>query len=386
MLPPLSSPANIPRNTRGAVYPRILNCYAAGLYKGASESDLRRIARYDLILGGVGPDATREIARVRKINPHLRILPYVILRETAAEDPLPESWWARDTAGKKFSFWPGTHVVNLLRPEVQNWLVQRCAKLLADPRLFDGIFLDGYDPGVEYLNSANPGDIDLDGDGKRDDPARRDEKWRAAEESVIRRIGSLRGGKVLIMANTWAVPNWVPKGLIHGFLAEDQEMRIRKGEITLDEFIERCRKVGSKFRQPVLIGSVNGGSDLKVSEYFAMPKEKQAEEAERVRKDTQRMRFGLGVALMGNGHYGYDFGTFDRGQPWWYAEYEKIGFPTGPAKRLESGFWTRRFRNGDGKVTRVFVNGTKQTRIYEDKDAPVTVPPMDTALLCCGDK
>lgn len=49
----------------GPAYPRILNCYAAGLHKGAPEAELRRVAQYDLLCGGVDLNADAEIARVR---------------------------------------------------------------------------------------------------------------------------------------------------------------------------------------------------------------------------------------------------------------------------------------------------------------------------------
>ena len=45
----------------GAAYPRILNCYAAGLHKGAPEAEVRRVAQYDLLCGGVDLNADAEI-------------------------------------------------------------------------------------------------------------------------------------------------------------------------------------------------------------------------------------------------------------------------------------------------------------------------------------
>ena len=375
----------------GAAYPRILNCYAAGLHKGAPEAEVRRVAQYDLLCGGVDLNADAEIAHVRQLNPHILILPYVILREYRAGSPeIAKAWWAKDTHGRKFAFWPGTHVLNLLLPEVQDWLVAGCEKILADPAKFDGIFFDGYDRSIDYLNHDQPGDIDLDGDGKRDDRATRDAKWRAAEESVIRRVGALRGGKVTLMANTWAFPEWVPKRLLHGVLAEDQVGRIRHGQLSLEQFLEGYRATATASRTPAVIGVVNGGSDLDIREYLALSREQQAAEQEKVRANAQAMRFGLCATLMGDGYYGYDLGPH-RGQHWWYAEYAKIGYPTGPAQRMPAGLWMRRFRDGDGVETTVVVNGAKRPGLREwgADSAPgfgnglkrVTIPSLDGAIL-----
>ncbi|HEY3281824.1 MAG TPA: putative glycoside hydrolase [Armatimonadota bacterium] len=353
--------AKTPVSGSADLYPRIINCYAAGVWKGTPEAELRNIARYDLLCGGMGEDATAELARLRQLNPNVRLLPYVILRETDDKDAtVKEEWWARDTHGKRFSFWPTTSVVNLLLPEVQDWLVKRCAALLSDPTRFDGIFLDGYDQSIGYLNHDSPNDIDLDRDGKRDDPQTRDAQWRAAEESVIHRIGALRGGKVLLMANTWSFPEWVPKGLLHGVLAEDQIGQIRKGAITLDRFVEDYLKTEADSRKPATIGVVNGGSELDIRQYLALTKEEKDAEQRKVRADTQRMRFGLCATLMGDGCYGYDLGPI-RGQHWWYPEYSKIGRPTGPAVHLAPNVWARAFVDSQKRRTLVLANGSKQS-------------------------
>ncbi len=39
-------------------------------------------------------------------------------------------------------------------------------------------------------------------------------------------------------------------------------------------------------------------------------------------QDLQTMRFNLGIALMGNGYYAYDYGDQMHGQTWWYDEYD----------------------------------------------------------------
>ena len=341
-------------NRTGPPYPRILNCYAAGLYKGASQADIQRVARYDLLCGGVDANATAEIARVRQLNPHILILPYIILRSAeATSSDVPDAWWARDAEGHTFNYWPGSHVLNLLLPSVQDYLVKECEKLLADPHEFDGVFFDGYDQGIGYLNYSHPGDIDLDGDGKRDDHVVRDAKWRAAEQSVIRRVAALRGGTVIVMANTWTFPNWVPANLLHGVLAEDQIRRVRRGQIRLDWFLDGYQRTVANSRQPVVIGVVNGGSELNIRQYLALTHQQQAAEQAKVRANVQAMRFGLVATLMGDGYYGYDLGPH-RGQHWWYPEYDsKLGYPKGPAAKEPDGTWCREFDGGT-----VIVNGT----------------------------
>jgi hypothetical protein len=54
-----------------------------------------------------------------------------------------------------------------------------------------------------------------------------------------------------------------------------------------------------------------------------------------VRTRYQRMRFGLGTALLSEGVSVYDFGTTWWGNPWWYDEYDvNLGHPTGVPYRI----------------------------------------------------
>jgi hypothetical protein len=64
------------------------------------------------------------------------------------------------------------------------------------------------------------------------------------------------------------------------------------------------------------------------------------------------MRFGLTVALMGDGYYAFDNGVFGHYVAWWYDEYDGagrgvgwLGYPTG-APQLAGGAMTRTFTNG----------------------------------------
>jgi hypothetical protein len=76
----------------GPAYPRILNCYAAGLRKGAPEAELRRVAQSDLLCGGVDLSADAEIARVRRLAAEQEKV-----RSTACQLPS----WPRDRSDRR---------------------------------------------------------------------------------------------------------------------------------------------------------------------------------------------------------------------------------------------------------------------------------------------
>lgn len=89
----------------------------------------------------------------------------------------------------------------------------------------------------------------------------------------------------------------------------------------------------------------------------------------RLMTDFRRMRFGLGVALLTDGYFGYDVGSEMYGAPSWYSEYEAdLGLAiAGPIRVLQVGgqeVWVREFEFG--YIVLSSFTGTNQTVTLKD--------------------
>ena len=137
------------------------------------------------------PDAVDIIARLRELNPDIRILGYLgvlflaeLYPDTAyLERSLPwtldfyrlvEDNWAWTTTGDTFSVWPGTIFLNPIAEdgEVDGELIDDIVGLLEEyvdnrPGAIDGVMHDYfmYRPYVSPYSDNVEGDLDLDGNG-----------------------------------------------------------------------------------------------------------------------------------------------------------------------------------------------------------------------------
>ncbi|MBM3496003.1 MAG: hypothetical protein FJX72_17020, partial [Armatimonadetes bacterium] len=179
------SPAPEPEGTgrRGMPYPRIANCYSVQLTPTSSEADLREIARYGLLIGGVWANwadpasvsALRErMAAVRKLNPHIVILDFSCSAPYAdpSDRDVPADAWLLQTDGRFIDGWPGTRMVDLTKPSVVAFMADRAVRSVTE-RGFDGAFIDcmggGFDAWAVNIASGAPYTVDTDRDGKADE-------------------------------------------------------------------------------------------------------------------------------------------------------------------------------------------------------------------------
>lgn len=318
-------------------YPRIGNCYAAGLGYETWEKGGPYWSKLGLILGG-GYDVhydwekprwaktlkrvEENIARLRKVNPHVIILPYVDVIEGPDNPDIPKHWWDLDAQGKRWSGWPGFLRINMKLPEVLQFNLDKVRTEIIGRPCFDGVFYDCWAP----------------------DP------W------LCPRTAQLRDGKAVVMVNPWNLPR---EGFdrVNGILSEDEYNRVIEGKVDFDDFLGRYLQWCRESRKPAVTMLVGHPQNMNMDPWhWAKVSWKQRAEMRKSLQfaDLKTMRFGLCATLMGDGYFGYDTANLGRGDWWWYPEYDApLGQPLGPAQRNADGTWQRRFTGG-----LVVVNGT----------------------------
>lgn len=332
-------------STSAPSFPRIGNCYRAGLNYTTWEKGSNYWSKLGLIIGGGydvhydwdSPRWTNTLARVeqnliklRQINPHVIVLPYVDVVEGPDNPKIPKAWWDLKK-GERWSGWPGYFRVNTNLPEVLQYNLDKVRTDILGRECFDGVFYDVW--GIDA--------------------------W------LVPHTAELRNGKAIVMVNDWNLPR---QGFskLNGVLSEDEINRVIEGKVDFEEFLARYLRWTTESRKPAVTMLVCHPETIPDDpwRWSKLSRKEKEDIAEKGRtEDMKTMRFGLATTLMGDGYFGYDTGTMGRGNWWWYPEYDApLGQPRGPAHRNADGTWQREFTGGT-----VVVNGT----LY---DAVATLP------------
>jgi hypothetical protein len=317
-------------------FPRIANCYGAGLSWASWDKGAEYWSKLSLFIGGcydVHYDwenerwpkaleaAAANIARIRQVNPNALFLPYVDVVEGPDNPNIPKSWWALNDKGERWSGWPGMFRINTDLKEVLQYNLDKVRQDVFGRECFDGVFYDCWSP----------------------------DKW------LVPETAKLRDGQGIVMINPWNLPREGFENL-NGVLAEDQINRVIDGTIDFEDFLALYLKWCTLSRKPVTTTLVCRPQTINDDpwRWDKLTQEERVAEQEKGRHDEQTMRFGLATTLMGDGYFGYDSGTMGRGNWWWYKEYDApLGHPKGPAHRNADGTWQREFDGGT-----VIVNGS----------------------------
>jgi hypothetical protein len=317
-------------------FPRIGNCYRAGLGSKTWEQGSNYWSKLGLIIGG-GYDlhydwdqprwagtlakVEQNIAKLRQVNPHVLVLPYVDVIEGPDNPDVPKHWWALKN-GERWSGWPGYFRINTGLPEVLQFNLDKVRAEICGRPCFDGVFYDCW----------------------------------GADDWLVPHTAALRDGTAVVMVNDWNLPR-TGFATLNGALAEDELNRVIDGKVDFEDFLGRYLRWTRESRKPAVTMIVcrpqNIGDDA--WRWHKLSYKEREAVAERARTgDEKTMRFGLTTTLMGDGYFGYDTGTMGRGNWWWYREYDApLGHPRGPARRNTDGTWQRDYDGGT-----VVVNGT----------------------------
>jgi len=254
-----------------------------------------------------------------------------------------------------------------------------------------GVFLDVCFSDIGWLNG---GLLDVDRDGVADDPAEASQQWSLGMGELVETLRATLGPEAPIIANP-GVQDCPHEGL-DGILLEGWPIGLPPDYQTFEAGLERYRSwttrsgkrnltVANAFSPKIGFGVIEPGDD------------------EVARTDYAAMRFGLGVALLGDGYYAFDNGVFGHYVAWWYDEYDGagrgrgwLGWPLGPSTELPGGALGREFEHGyavvnptEAPLTVTVPAGLCKLRGTQDSahndgsavTAPLEIAPKDGYLL-----
>lgn len=297
------------------------------------------LEKYDLLVLPILAQVYNQdfIDEARRVHPGIILLAYVptvsynniwtadIYKQF--KSGIKSSWWLKDKNNQQVSIWPGTEALDLTggwNKYLADWTVD---KILSTGD-WDGVFYDEVSAEINWIPNLNvtddawtQGNIDLFSRTKQRSP-----------NSIIVMNGS-SSSKLMPYVNgrmfeSFPTP-WESNG---DWSAIENRYLTQPSQVTGD---------------PTFIINSNSDNTGQQTNY-------------------QKMRFGLTSTLLGDGYFGYDFGTESHGQTWYYDEYDTfLGQPiSGPKDLLtptnttmKSSVWGRDFEKG-----KAIVNSTGQSQ------------------------
>lgn len=319
----------------------LLANYYLGTLPGDADS-IAKLSRVNLLILSPEQAVTNRVIidKIKQQNPRLIILAYLSAKsyhENWKQFPasalfndftVQDSWWLRDTKGRVVSNWPGLKSLAMTEAE-SDYLIEFARQRVLPLGVWDGILWDEVYDGIATVNG---GDIDLDGDGQRDDP-----KW--ANEEWVRRINYLLAKSRRELGLKYFITNGSSlesmQGLINGRMYENFPTPWEAGG-NWSEMMTRLERNKPLNLQPgmYVFNSTTNNTGR--------------------RADYRRMRFGLLSSLLSDDvYYSFDYGDQNHSQVWWYDEYDaRLGAPSGAAQslfnqtRFQEGVWRRDFEHG----------------------------------------
>lgn len=327
-------------------FPRIANCYGAGLSWTNWEKGSEYWSKLGLFIGGgydlhydwENPRWTNSLAKLKenvaqlkKVNPNAMILPYVDVIEGPDSPSIPKAWWDLNEKGEKWSGWPGMYRINMKLKDVLQYNLDKVRTDVFGRDYFDGVFYDCWSP----------------------------DKW------LVPETAKLRDGKAIVMLNAWNLPKDGFESL-NGVLSEDEINRVIEGKVDFEDFLSRYQAWSTRSRKPVVTTIVCHPEGINDDpwKWEKMTREEKDAMVKKAQSDESPMRFGLTTTLLGDGYFAYDTGTQGRGNWWWFKEFDvKLGHPKGAPHKNADGTWQREF---DGGI--VVVNGTNYDAVVRTPD------------------
>lgn len=315
----------------------------ANYYLGELKSEagfLSQLARYDLLILTQDQINTHLgiIKTIRQNNPDVIILTYVPSQSFNTKywdnyysvfknlRPIDESWWLRDPQGKIIHHWQDLANINMDQAWSRHLVAFVQAQILNNSEI-DGVFFDMVSESISW---ANGGDIDLNGDGQKDDQTWLDKEWLARTAYFLEYARDNLKTKYIVM-NGSSHP--ILQQFVNGRMFETFPIR-RDNNGEWGKIMNSWKKNKQQNSRPFLtIINANTSNSGRV--------------------DYQNMRFGLASTLLENGYFSYDYGDQEHGQTWWYDEYDvNLGEPLSSSKsknnysEYKADIWQRDFANG----------------------------------------
>ncbi|HEY4116324.1 MAG TPA: putative glycoside hydrolase, partial [Byssovorax sp.] len=253
-------------------------------------------------------------------------------------------------AGEKIAahvvFFSGTWMLNLASTAPEDpsthtrWrdLVAEEAAGLVASGPWTGAFLDVCFDDISWLDG---GRFDVDADGVADDPTQASRAWSDGMGLLIDALRAKIGDDAPIVANPGAEN--CPHRALDGILLEGWPIGLPREDLSFEAGLARYLDWSVTQAKPFVVANA---FSPKIGFGVISP----ADDAI-ARRDFASMRFGLAVALMGDGYSSYDNGVFGHNVAWTYDEYDGpgqgwLGFPRGAMARGPGGLLTREFDGG----------------------------------------
>lgn len=365
-LPPTpNTPPNTYQKLPGS-YPRLANYWVSSLKIGKSEA--MSLTKWDLIVvRHPTVDTEQEALKwIRKQNPNIKILAWInagLDRSIQFFPEADESWflhYADDVSNPKTPkerrvvLWTmkadNTDIVGLGMNPASDWstyLPQFVQEKLMSSGLFDGVF---YDCPWEAMWKPR---IDINNDGIPDSPGIVNQLYQKGMTGLLKLTRELIGPEAIVFGNPgseWGdnSPYWE---YANGHMQENAlGTQFGNSWPKVWEIYQRNMKKPSPPLRMHWIAADTNDERYDQTNPRLPPTE------------LQKMRFGLGITLLGDGYFGFDQGSRGgHGHLWWFPEYDaNLGLARGDAKERSDGIWIREFDNGI-----VVVNPTAGEKIID---------------------
>jgi len=322
-----------------------------------SLAEAKNLAKWDVItldmeVQHTSPDVFQII---RQLNPNIKILVYITSEEITTQqlpdtylrqqlkNNIKEEWWLKDIHGQKLSQWPETTLLNM-NSGWSNYLADFVAKKIIATGYWDGIFFDNIWSDITWINNK----IDINNDSVEDTAEKINSLWQQGVKKLLSETRQLVGPAKIIVSNG----NGQYYDFINGKMFESFPTPWDGGNWPkVMTNYQNSELASQNPNYNIIQADTNNSGDY---------------------KNYARFRYGLTSTLMQGGYYGFDFGTKDHSQLWWYDEYDvNLGSPLGTAKNVlrprttnyEPSVWRRDFTNGI-----VLVNSTNQAQTIDLSD------------------
>ncbi len=367
--------------TPSHAFPRKSNLWGFGNF--LPNGNLDHAKRIDLWMGVIASEA--QIKQLRTLNPNAFVVGSLGTVDQTDLSGVPDSYWLRDTKGRRIELWNGYHRLNLTKPEVAVFQARFAYKRMLDSNLsMDGMFFDNFFTRMSGLTQdkwGNPIEVDANGDGKLDDSAWLDAEWRKGVYAELREFRRLMPHALAIghledheIAEEGLVFNGDSLGFVAPWVKEG-----RYGPYSLAKVWAPYHSWWGLGRPPV-VSSIEGAPPSELSYgYGEQPvKNMPAATLEFAKNFYPYMRWGLGLTLMNDGYYNYSQGDSGHGMDWWFDEFDvNLGYPKGAYQRVNLGTTstTDSVRNGGFESS---LSPTWQPSVNTSRGAAATVA-LDTA-------
>ena len=331
------------------------------LHWSLNESKARELAKWDLLILDmeVQENSPEQLRLIRQLNPDITILAYItsqnlfeswvnsnesVLRKKLKAG-ISDSWWLRDTSGKRLSDWPNAYVLNITNYSPQengqrynDYLPKFIISNLKNSGAWDGVFFDNVWDGAAWFNGGN---VSLRNNGYKSSAYELNTAWVNGMAKIFTETKKAWPEAIILGNGSWH--NQYQK-LLDGWMVEDFPTPWVSGG-DWSAVMKNYLNFSSNDQQFNVLNAAAGEAN-----------------------NYQKFRYGLSNALMGNAYYSFDYGPLDHGRLWWYDEYEiDLGAPQNTPynlldrqnKTIKPGLWRRDFSSGVA-----ILNSTNKTQRY----------------------